>query len=216
MINVIVADDHPLLREGVKKVVTEQSNSIRVIKEVSNAGDLMSALSEEEPDLVILDITMPNRSGLDAMKDMQDIYPKIPVLILSMHPEDRFAIRAIKAGAWGYVNKSSIGEELVESITTIVNDKRRYINSNVAEELARQIGTPSDQLPHHTLSDREFQVFHRVASGMKISDIAKELSLSVQTIHTYKTRLKKKMDLKSNADLTRYAIQHNLADLNVE
>ncbi|REL38550.1 DNA-binding response regulator [Rhodohalobacter sp. SW132] len=216
MINVIVADDHPLLREGVKKVLTEQSNSIRVIKEVSNAGDLMNALSEEEPDLVILDITMPNRSGLDAMKDMQDIHPKIPVLILSMHPEDRFAIRAIKAGAWGYVNKSSIGEELVKSITTIVKEKRRYINSKVAEELARQIGTPSDQLPHHALSDREFQVFHRVASGMKISDIAKELSLSVQTIHTYKTRLKKKMDLKSNADLTRYAIQHNLADLNVE
>lgn len=214
MINVIIVDDHPLLREGVKKVVNEQSSSIHVANEFSNAGDLMMALSEEQPDLIILDITMPNRSGLDVMKDLQDLYPKIPVLILSMHPEDRFAIRAIKAGAWGYINKSSIGEELVGAIETIVNEKRRYINNNVAEEMARQIGTPSDQLPHHSLSDREFQVFHMVASGKKISDIANELSLSVQTIHTYKTRLKKKMNLSSNADLTRYAIQHNLADLN--
>jgi len=214
MINVFIVDDHPLLREGIKKVVKEQTDLIHVANEVSNAGDLMVALSENEPDLVILDITMPNRSGLDVLKDLKDLYPKIPVLILSMHPEDRFAIRSIKAGAWGYLNKSSIGEELVGAIETIVNEKRRYINKNVAEELARQIGTPSDQLPHHTLSDREFQVFHMVASGMKISEIAKELSLSVQTIHTYKTRLKKKMNLDSNADLTRYAIKHNLADLN--
>lgn len=212
MIEIIVADDHPLLREGIKKILKEQTIDIRIIKEASNAGELMDHLNKSLPDLVILDITMPRKSGIDALKDLQDIYPKLPVLVLSMHPEDRFAIRAIKAGAWGYLNKSSIGEELVEAIRIIVTQKRRYINPSVAEELARQIGAPDKGLPHRALSDREFQVFHMIVTGQKVSDIAKDLSLSVQTIHTYKTRLKKKMNMASNADLTRYAVQHNLID----
>lgn len=212
MIEIIVADDHPLLREGIKKILKEQTIDIRIIKEASNAGELLDHLNKGLPDLVILDITMPRKSGIDALKDLQDIYPKLPVLVLSMHPEDRFAIRAIKAGAWGYLNKSSIGEELVEAIRIIVTQKRRYINPSVAEELARQLGAPDQELPHRSLSDREFQVFHMIVTGQKISDIAKDLSLSVQTIHTYKTRLKKKMNMASNADLTRYAVQHNLID----
>lgn len=212
MIKIIVADDHPLLREGIKKILKEQTIDIRIIKEASNAGELMGHLNKGLPDIVILDITMPRKSGIDALKDLQDIYPNLPVLVLSMHPEDRFAIRAIKAGAWGYLNKSSIGEELVEAIRIIVTQKRRYINPSVAEELARQIGAPDKELPHRALSDREFQVFHMIVTGQKISDIAKDLSLSVQTIHTYKTRLKKKMNMASNADLTRYAVQHNLID----
>lgn len=212
MINIIVADDHPLLREGVKKILKEQTSDIRVVQEASNAGELLELLNNSQPDLVILDITMPRKSGLDVLKDLQDIYPKLPVLILSMHPEDRFAIRAIKAGARGYLNKSSIGEELVEAIRLIVTQKRRYINSSVAEELAHQIGAPAVDFPHKSLSDREFQVFYMIVSGKKISDIAEDLSLSIQTIHTYKTRLKKKMAMTSNADLTRYAIQHNLID----
>lgn len=212
MINIIVADDHPLLREGVKKILKEQTSDIRVVQEASNAGELLEQLNNSQPDLVILDITMPRKSGLDVLKDLQDIYPKLPVLILSMHPEDRFAIRAIKAGARGYLNKSSIGEELVEAIRLIVTQKRRYINSSVAEELAHQIGVPAVEFPHKALSDREFQVFYMIVSGKKISDIAEDLSLSIQTIHTYKTRLKKKMAMTSNADLTRYAIQHNLID----
>lgn len=212
MINIIVADDHPLLREGIKKILKEQTSDIRMVQEASNAGELFDHLNKSLPDLVILDITMPRKNGIDALKDLQEFYPKLPVLILSMHPEDRFAIRAIKAGAWGYLNKSSIGEELVEAIRFIVTQKRRYINPSVAEELARQIGSPNHELPHGALSDREFQVFHMIVSGNKISDIAKNLSLSVQTIHTYKTRLKKKMNMASNADLTRYALQHNLID----
>lgn len=213
MIDIIVADDHPLLREGIKKILKEQTSDIRIVKEAANAGDLLKHLNDGLPDLVILDITMPRKSGIDALKDLKDIYPNLPVLILSMHPEDRFAIRAIKAGAMGYLNKSSIGEELVEAIRMIVTQKRRFINASVAEELARQIGgTDGNELPHLSLSDREFQVFRLIVSGKKISNIAEDLSLSVQTIHTYKTRLKKKMNMASNADLTRYAIKHNIVD----
>jgi DNA-binding NarL/FixJ family response regulator len=213
MIDIIVADDHPLLREGIKKILKEQTSDIRIVKEAANAGDLLKHLNDGLPDLVILDITMPRKSGIDALKDLKDIYPNLPVLILSMHPEDRFAIRAIKAGAMGYLNKSSIGEELVEAIRMIVTQKRRFINASVAEELARQIGgADGNELPHLSLSDREFQVFHLIVSGKKISSIAEDLSLSVQTIHTYKTRLKKKMNMASNADLTRYAIKHNIID----
>lgn len=212
MIEIIAADDHPLLREGIKKILKEQTSDIRIVKEASNAGELLEHLNKGLPDLVILDITMPRKSGIDVLKDLQAQYPKLPVLILSMHPEDRFAIRAIRAGAWGYLNKSSIGEELVKAIRFIVTQKRRYINSSVAQELAMQISTPDHEVPHEALSDREFQVFFMIVSGKQISEIAESLSLSVQTVHTYKTRLKKKMNMTSSADLTRYAIQHNLID----
>jgi len=212
MIEIIVADDHPLLREGIKKILKEQTNDIRIVKEASNAGEILDHLNKSLPDLVILDITMPRKSGLDLLKELKDLYPEMPVLILSMHPEDRFAIRAIKAGAWGYLNKSSIGEELVKAIRFIVTQKRRYINSSVAQELAMQIGAPNHDVPHDALSDREYQVFHMIVSGKKISEIAESLSLSVQTVHTYKTRLKKKMNITSNAELARYAVQHNLID----
>ena len=212
MIDIVVVDDHPLLREGIKKILKEQTSDIHVVQETSNAGELMQLLNSTIPDLVVLDITMPRKSGIDSLKELRDVYPDLPVLILSMHPEDRFAIRAIKAGARGYLNKASIGEELVKAIRQIVTQNRRYINASVAEELAQQIGSPADQLPHTTLSDREFEVFQMIVSGKKISHIAEQLSLSVQTIHTYKTRLRKKMGMSSKAELTRYAIKHNLID----
>lgn len=212
MIDIVVVDDHPLLREGIKKILKEQTNDIHVVQEASSAGELMQILSNRVPDLVVLDITMPRKSGIDSLKELRDSFPELPVLILSMHAEDRFAIRAIKAGARGYLNKSSIGEELVKAIRQIVIQKRRYINASVAEELAHQIGVSGEGLPHTRLSDREFQVFQMIVSGKKVSCIAEDLSLSVQTIHTYKTRLKKKMNMASNADLTRYAIKHNLID----
>jgi two-component system, NarL family, invasion response regulator UvrY len=212
MINVLITDDHPLVREGMKKILKEETMDIRVMRETSNAGDLMFSLSEELPDLVILDITLPGKNGLDVLREIKTQYPKLPVLMLSMHPEERFAYRAIKAGAWGYLNKSSIADELVNAIRVIVTQKRRYINSVVAEQLAQQVDSNSEKPLHETLSDREFQILCMIVSGKEISAIAEELSLGVQTVHTYKARVRKKMNMSSNVELTRYAIQHNLVE----
>lgn len=212
MIKVMITDDHPLVREGLKTVVTQETIDIKVIQEASNAAELLEMLSQELPDIVILDIAMPGRSGLDVLKDIKELYPKLPVLILSMHSEDRFAARAIKAGASGYLTKTGISDELVTAIKVIVTQNKRYISPSVAEQLAHQMDYSSDKSLHETLSDREFQILCMIASGKNISRIANELSLSVQTIHTYRSRLKEKMHMKSNVELTRYAIENGLID----
>lgn len=208
----MITDDHQLVREGLKRIVKEDTSDIKVVQEASNAAELLQALSKELPDIVILDIAMPGRGGLDVLKDIKEFYPKLPVLILSMHPEDRFAIRAIKAGASGYLTKTSIADELVKAIRVIVTRKKRYISANVAEQLAEQMDRNFEKNKHETLSDREYQILCMIASGKKSSAIAEELSLSVQTIHTYRARLKQKMNISSVVDLTRYALQHNLID----
>lgn len=212
MIKVMITDDHPLVREGLKTVVTQETIDIKVIQEASNAAELLNMLTKELPDIIILDIAMPGRSGLDVLKDIKDLYPKLPVLILSMHPEDRFAARAIKAGASGYLTKTGISDELVKAIKIIVLQKKRYISPAVAEQLAQQMDHSSEKSLHDTLSDREYQILCMIASGKNISRIANELSLSVQTIHTYRSRLKEKMSMKSNVELTRYAIENGLID----
>lgn len=212
IIKVIVTDDHSLVREGLKKIVSQGSIDIRVVNETSTAAELLELLSRELPDIVILDITLPGRNGLDVLKEIKDLYPKLPVLILSMHPEDRFATRAIKAGAAGYLTKSGIADELIKAIRVIVTQNKRYISPLVAEQLAQQMDMNSEKLLHEKLSDREYQVLCMIASGKKISKIAEELSLSVQTIHTYRSRIKEKMNMNSNVELTRYAIQNELID----
>lgn len=212
MIKVIITDDHQLVREGLKKVVSQESIDIKVIKEATTAAELLNMLSVELPDIVILDIAMPGRSGLDVLKDIKDLYPKLPVLILSMHPEDRFATRAIKAGAAGYLTKTGISDELVKAIRVIVTQNKRYISPAVADQLAQQMDMNNDKPPHENLSDREYQILCMIAAGKKISIIAEELSLSIQTIHTYRARVKEKMNLKSNVELTRYAIKNGLID----
>lgn len=212
MIKVIITDDHPLVREGLKKVVEQGNIDIEVVKEASTAAELLNILSRELPDIVVLDIAMPGRSGLDVLKDIKERYPKLPVLILSMHPEDRFATRAIKSGASGYLTKTGISDELVTAIRVIVTQKKRYISPSVAEQLAQQMDNSSEKPLHETLSDREYQILCMIASGKKISKIAEELSLSVQTIHTYRARLKEKMNLKTNVELTRYALENQLVD----
>ena len=212
MIKVMIVDDHPLVREGLKKVVSKGSMDIEVVYEASNAAEMQEMLSRELPDIIILDIAMPGRSGMDVLKDIKNLYPEIPVLMLSMHPEDRFAVRAMKAGAAGYLTKTSISDELVKAIRIIVNQKKRFISPEVAEQLAMQIDSSGQKSLHDTLSDREYQILCMIASGKKIGDIAKELSLSVQTIHTYRARLKDKMNMKSNVELARYAIQQDLID----
>lgn len=212
MINVFIADDHPLVREGLKKVVSQSTIDIKVIGEASDANELRDKLREEKPDLIILDIAMPGKSGLDVLKEIKELYPKLPVLMLSMHPEERFAIRSLKAGASGYLNKSSISEQLVKAIRKIVTQNKKYISPNVAEKLADRVDLSSNKPLHETLSDREYQIMCMVASGQKVNEIAQELSLSVQTVHTYRARIKDKMKLDSNVDITRYALENNLID----
>lgn len=208
----MITDDHQLVREGLKRIVKEDTQDIKVVQEASNAAELLQNLSKELPDIVVLDIAMPGRGGLDVLKDIKEYYPKLPVLVLSMHPEDRFAIRAIKAGASGYLTKTSIADELVKAIRIIVTRKKRYISPVVAEQLADQMDRNAEENVHETLSDREYQILCMIASGKTSSAIADELSLSVQTIHTYRARLKQKMNINSVVDLTRYAIKHNLID----
>lgn len=212
MIEVLIADDHPLVREGLKKVVEQSTIDIKVIGEASDANELLDKLQNHQPDIVVLDITMPGKSGLDVLKDVKNIYPELPVLILSIHPEDRFAIRSLKAGAEGYVNKSSISDQLITAIRKIVTQKKKYISQDVAEQLANRVDTQSDGPVHESLSDREYQILCMIASGKDVNEIADELSLSVQTVHTYRSRIKEKMGLKSNVEFTRYAIEQNLID----
>lgn len=212
MIKVLIADDHPLVREGLKKVVDQSTIDIKVIDEAEDAHELMEKLRQTKPDIVVLDITMPGKSGLDVLKEIKKFYPDLPVLILSIHPEDRFAIRALKAGADGYVNKSSISDQLITAIRKIVTQKKKYISQDVADQLANRVDLNSQEPLHESLSDREYQIMTMIASGKDVNEIAKELSLSVQTVHTYRSRIKEKMGLKSNVEFTRYAMQQNLID----
>ncbi len=212
MIKVFIADDHPLVREGLKKVVDQSTIDIKVIGEATDAHELMESLRNKNPDIVVLDITMPGKSGLDALKDIKQFYPDLPVLILSIHPEERFAIRLLKAGADGYLNKSSISKQLITAIRKIVTQKKKYISSNVAEELATHVNSQNRGLLHESLSDREYQILCMIASGKETTEIAEELSLSPKTIHTYRARIKDKTGLKSNVEFTRYAFQQNLID----
>lgn len=214
MIKVFIADDHPLVREGLKKVVDQSTIDIKVIGEASDAYELMEELRKgnSTPDIVVLDITMPGKSGLDVLKEVKEFYPDLPVLMLSIHPEDRFAIRSLKAGASGYLTKSSISEQLVKAIRKIVTQKKKYISQNVAEQLASRVDHLNDKPLHESLSDREYQIMCLIASGKKVNEIAEELSLSIQTVHTYRARIKEKMGLQSNVEFTRYALEQNLID----
>lgn len=212
MIKILVADDHPLVREGMKKMVSQNTIDIKIVGEAEDAHELMDKLREDLPDLVTLDIAMPGKSGLDVLKEIKELYPNLPVLMLSMHPEDRFAVRALKAGASGYLTKSSISEQLVNAIRKIVVEKKKYISAEVAEQLAERVDINNDKAPHDALSDREYQIMCMIASGGKVNDIAEKLSISTQTVHTYRARIKKKMRLESNVEFTRYALEQNLIE----
>lgn len=213
MIEVQIADDHPVVREGVKNVLEKGDMDIRITSQASNSRELMEQLNNKLPDIVILDIALPGKSGIDVLKEIKQQYEDLPVLMLSIHPEERFAIRALKAGAHGYLNKGSITKKLVKAIDHIVNEGKKYISDQVAEQLATEVkkGT-KNILPHEKLSDRELQVMCKIAAGQKVEEIADELSLSSRTIYTYRSRLMEKMDLGSNVALTRYALSHDLID----
>lgn len=209
-IKVIIADDHAILRAGLKQILSE-TEDILVVAEAQNANEAIKLGSQPDADVLLLDISLPDRSGIEALKYIKRENSNIAVLMLSMHREDEYAIRALKSGASGYLCKQSASSELVNAIHTVARGKK-YITPEVAEILANQIGRDDQKAPHELLSDREYQTFIMIASGLSVTDVANKLSLSVKTVSMYRTRLLEKMQLKHNAELTHYAFKHNLVN----
>jgi len=210
MINVIVVDDHSIVRSGLKKILKEESD-IEVIAEADGSVSLFHALKTKLPDIVLLDISMPGKSGLEIVKELKQEYPRVKTLILSMHPEDRFSVRAIKGGASGYVTKESAADELVKAIRQVYMGGK-FITPLVAEKLADSFELESSKPAHERLSDREFQILTLIASGKKVKEIASDLCISPATVATYRARIMEKMDLDSNVELTGYVLRNNLIE----
>ncbi len=208
MIKVIIADDHPIFREGLKKVIAK-SHDIIVADEASSGEELLKKVKKDNFDVIILDISMPGISGIEVLKDLQDAKPRRAILILSMHPEEQYAVRALKAGAAGYLTKGSVPDEIIKAIKKVFLGGK-YVSPTLAERLAYEVSGDTEQPPHEDLSDREYQVMTMLASGKSTKDIAGELCLSLPTISTYRSRILQKLNLKSNAELIYYAIKNNL------
>jgi two-component system, NarL family, invasion response regulator UvrY len=208
MMRILIADDHAIVRRGLRDILLEEFPSA-TIDEVGDAEDLVKKVMKEEWSVVITDLSMPGRSGLEALQQISQDCPKLPVLVLSIYPEDQYAIRVLKAGAAGYLSKDSAPDELVNAIHRVLLGKK-YITPSVAEKLASSIYYKSDKLPHEYLADREFEVFKMLATGKSVSIIAGILHLGVTTVSTYRARILAKMNMRTNADLTQYAIEHKL------
>ena len=210
-IKILIADDHAIVREGLKQIAAEEKDIV-VAGEAENSEQMMQLLENEQWSLVILDINMPGKSGLEALKDIKQLYPNLPVLILSMFSEDQYGIRAIKAGASGYLKKVSAPTELVTAIRKIVSGGR-YINQSLAEKLAEKFDQKEKELPHDKLSDREYQIMCNIALGKSAEEIAEELSISINTVYTYRNRILDKMSMKSNVELTQYVLSNKLVEI---
>jgi len=210
MIQVLIADDHAIVRKGLRQIL-EETVDIVVADEAGNATDVIDLIRHNSYDVLVLDISMPDNTGLDLLKQIKSDHPDQPVLILSMHPEQQYAVRVIKAGASGYLTKESAPEQLIQAIRKIASGGR-YITPSLAEKLAMALEVGSEKSMHDALSDREYQVMVLIASGKTVTEIANKLFLSVKTISTYRARVLEKMQMKNNAELTHYAIQHGLVD----
>ncbi len=208
MQRILIADDHSVVRKGLRQILLEGFPSA-VIEEVADAEDMIKKVIAADWDVVISDLSMPGRSGLEALQQIKQIQPKLPVLILSIHPEEQYAIRVLKSGAAGYLSKVLAPEELVNAVQRVMLGKK-YITPAVAEKLAEVFDQGNNKAPHELLSDREFSVLKMLAKGKTVSEIAESMFLSVTTVSTYRSRIMSKMNLKSNADLTLYSIEHNL------
>jgi len=208
MLRILVADDHAVVRCGVKEILSERFNNVE-FGEAQDHPETLRLAREQEWRLVVLDLTMPGRDGLEVLRDLKAAHPALPVLILSIHPEEQFAVRCLRAGAAGYLAKESAPAELAGAASRIL-EGGRYISPTLAEKLALDLSAASGMLPHEALSDREYQVLLLIAAGKAIKEIAGELSLSVKTVSTYRSRLLKKMNMKTNADLIRYAVDSRL------
>ena len=210
MIKVVVVDDHAVVREGLKRIIAE-NDGMMVSGEAADGFEAMQVIKKDHCDVVLLDITMPNKSGLDVLKELHAESPRLPVLVLSMHPEDQYALRVLRAGAAGYVTKESAPAKLVQAIRKVVRGGK-YVSPSLAERLAYDLGTQTDKAPHEILSDREYQVLCMIGSGKTVTQIAEELALSVKTISTYRVRILEKLKMNNNAEMTRYAIKEGLVD----
>ena len=210
MLKILIADDHPIVRKGLRQILSEESD-IGEVGEAQNSQEVLELVRKKSWDIVVLDITMPGRGGIDVLKELKQLHPKLPVLILSMHPEDQYAVRALKAGASGYMTKESAQDELVKAIRKILQGGK-YVSPTLAEKLAFNLEVRTEKPPHETLSDREYQVMLMIASGKTVSRIAEELALSAKTIDTYRTRILEKMKMKTNAELMKYAIRNKLVE----
>jgi len=208
MIRILVADDHAIVRDGLKQIVSDTPDIV-VAAEASNGREALDKALKDDYDVVLLDITMPDINGLDTLKEIKSQKPELPVLILSIHPEEQYAVRALKAGAAGYLTKESAPEELIRAMRS-VSAGGKYVTPSLAERLASVLKTGAEEPLHQSLSDREYQILCMIASGKSVKQIADELLLSIKTISTYRARLLRKMNMNNNIELTRYAIQNQL------
>lgn len=209
MIKIIIVDDHPVVRRGLKQIINEEPD-IKVTGEAENAQETINLIRRTECDAVVLDISLPGMSGIDLMKQLKQEYKRLPILILSVYPEEQYAVRMIKAGASGYLTKESAPEELVKALRRVVSG-RKYISASLAERLADDL-EPSDKPPHEKLSDREFQILCMIAKGKSLKDIADELCISEKTVSTYRARILEKMNMSTNADMISYALKNKLIE----
>lgn len=210
MIKILIADDHPIVRKGLKEII-EETPGMKVVDEASNGQEVLEKIFKKDINVVLLDISMPGRSGLDILRDIKRQKPKLVVLVLSMHPEEQYAVQALKEGASGYLTKESAPDELLTALRK-VSSGGKYVSSSLAEKLAYALEKDGEKPPHETLSVREYEVMCMIASGKTVNEIARELFLSPKTISTYRARILEKMRVKNNAQLVRYAIKNRLVD----
>jgi len=210
MIRILIADDHPVVRSGLRQILEEYPD-MKVVSEHANGASVLRWLQENDCDVVLLDIAMPGKSGVDVLKKLHEEKPRLPVLVISIYPEDQYAVRLIRAGAAGYLPKESASEVVVDAVRHVASGKK-YISKVVAELLANEFGASEEKLPHERLSDREYQIFQLLTSAKTATEIAASLGLSVKTISTYRGRILEKMNLRNNAELMRYAVEHHLME----
>lgn len=210
MIRILIADDHAIVRSGLRQIL-EEYKEMKIVAEHGNGADVLDWLRTNDCDVVLLDISMPGKNGIDVLKQLHEQMPKLPVLVISIYPEDQYAVRLIKAGAAGYLNKESAPAVIVEAVRHVVGGKK-YISAAASEMLANELSADNKKLPHETLSDREYQIFLLLASAKTATEIAAMLALSVKTISTYRGRILEKMHLRNNAELMRYALEKSLSE----
>jgi len=209
MIKVLVADDHAIIREGLKRIL--EGSDVQIVAEAATGPETLDKARKSRPDIVLLDVSMPGGDGLETAKDLKRQNPKVRVLMLTVHPEDNFAVRCLTEGADGYMTKDAAPEQLIQALRRIQKGGK-YISPNLAERLALNLGEGSDRPAHDALSTRELAVMRRIASGKTVSEIAAELNLSVKTISTYRHRILEKMALRNNSEIVRYAVGEGLTD----
>lgn len=209
-IRILIADDHAIIRQGLKQILSDTEDMV-LVAEADGGVSALQLLRTVECDVVLMDVSMPDRNGIDTLKLIRKEFPRLPVLILSMHPEELYAVRALRSGAAGYLSKQAAPEQLVVALRQVASGKK-YVSAEVAEELANAIGEDLDRPPHEKLSDREYQTLCMISSGKTLTQIAEQLNLSVKTVSVYRARLLEKMRLRNNAELTHYGLKHRLVE----